>query len=180
MIRVLSKPRKNYKELITVPGNWELLCKTFPMPEGNYYFEKDQKEFMYINSLFCFVIPKESGLTKEEILEDTEINIDDWELNKVDNTIPYILNHLKSPPSWTDKERPLDMDISGSWILENKRDNIKFNFSILREYCDWMESFEYYVGFPEKKVVPRDTALIYRKTYFILNLLWKKLQSKTS
>lgn len=178
MIKILSKPKKDYKDLETHPTeDWMLLRETFPMSNYLFYFEKDGKEFMYVEDLYCFVIPKESELTVEEILEDTEINLSNWTLSKVSPEVPYILNQLKYGGMWREHgDWPIpEEDLTGTWVLNSEDTEIEF--SIKQGVCEWDEGTkEYYFGFPEKAVVPRDPALIDRKTYFIFNLLWKKLQ----
>jgi hypothetical protein len=178
MIKILSKPKKDYKDLETHPTeNWMLLRETFPIPDRLFYFEKDGKEFMYVDDLCCFVIPKESRLTVKEILGDTEIDLSNWTLSKVSSEVPYILNQLKYGGMWReDEDWPIpEEDLTGTWVLRGEDTEIEF--SIKQGVCDWNENKkEYYFGFPEKAIVPRDSALIDRKTYFIFNLLWKKLQ----
>jgi hypothetical protein len=110
-------------------------------------------------------------------LEDTEINLSNWTLSKVSSEVPYILNHLKYGGMWKEHgDWPIpEKDLTGTWVLKNEDTEIEF--SIKQEVCEWDEGRkEYYFGFPEKTVVPRDPVLIDRKTYFIFNLLWKKLQ----
>ena len=178
MIKILSKPKKDYKDLETHPTeDWLLLRETFPAAAYLFYFEKDGKEFMYVGDLCCFVIPKKSKLTVKEILGDTEIDLSNWILSKVSSEVPYILNQLKYGGMWrVDEDWPIPVeDLTGTWVLKNEDTEIKF--SIKQEVCEWDEGKkEYYFGFPEKVTVPRDPALINRKTYFIFNLLWKKLQ----
>lgn len=177
MIKILSKPKKDYKDLETYPTkDWTLLSETFPIADNLFYFEKDGKEFMYVEDLHCFVIPKESKLTIKEILEDTEINLSNWTLSKVSSEVPYILNQLKCGGMWGENGDWLipEEDLTGTWVLRSEDTEIEF--SIKQEVCEWTGEKEYYFGFPEKAVVPRDSALIDRKTYFIFNLLWKKLQ----
>lgn len=176
MIKILSKPKKDYKDLETHPTkDWMLLEETFPMADNLFYFEKDGKEFMYVKDLCCFVIPKESELTVEEILGDT-IDLSNWTLSKVSSEVPYILNQLKYGGTWRENEDwPIpEEDLTGTWVL--KSEDTEIEFSIKQEVCEWSEEKEYYFGFPEKAIIPRDPALINRKTYFIFNLLWKKLQ----
>lgn len=177
MIKILSKPKKDYKDLETHPTeDWKLLKETFPMADNLFYFEKDGKEFMYVEDLCCFVIPKESELTVKEILGDTEIDLSNWTLSKVSSEVPYILNQLKYGGTWGEHEDwPIpEEDLTGTWVLRSEDTEIEF--SIKQEVCEWRSGKEYYFGFPEKVIVPRDPALINRKTYFIFNLLWKKLQ----
>lgn len=178
MIKILSKPKKDYKDLETHPTeDWMLLKETFPYADYLFYFEKDGKEFMYVEDLCCFVIPKESELTAKEILGDTEIDLSNWTLSKISSEVPYILNQLKYGGMWRENGIwPIpEEDLTGTWVL--KSEGTEIEFSIKQEVCKWDEGKkEYYFGFPEKVVVPRDPALIDRKTYFIFNLLWKKLQ----
>ena len=177
MIKILSKSKKDYKDLETYPTkDWMLLSETFPLADYLFYFEKDGKEFMYVENLCCFVIPKESELTVKEILEDTEIDLSNWTLSKISSEVPYILNQLKYGGTWGEHgDWPIpEENLTGTWVLRSEDTEIEF--SIKQETCEWRLGKEYYFGFPEKAIVPRDPSLIDRKTYFIFNLLWKKLQ----
>ena len=185
MIKVRSRPEKNYKDIKAVYFKWDKLVeRAFKRDYENYcplfYFSKDGKEFMYIDSMMGFFLPNEYNLNILEILED-DITFSNWELKYVNRESGYLKNQLKRGFGLYE-ERILDIipkeeisDAPGSWNLLDTDTGTKIEFAISLSTSYWGSNI-LELGFPEKTLVPFNRNLIIRKELFILNIIkevWK-------
>lgn len=175
MIRLITK-EYFYSKVGEKPEYIKFCIKPLKGNKATYtkeaiYFEiPEQGFFAFLPGFNIAVVPSQYNIKAKDINKES-IDITDWEIKKIRDSVDYTLNTFRRVYIYDGKEEKEDGE-TGTYILENTRTGEKIDFSMYFYKSDYWNSL--YFAVPEKLEYPVNVDKVRKKIMFIKNiLLWK-------
>lgn len=163
--------------------NWENIYQRIT-DSGFYFFRKDDFDFVYIPKMETFLVPEDSNITKDVLLNET-VNVDDWVFEKINNEPDpnYIINWYKrSSTELYCSAFKQDVPIidkfrqnEGMYKISNETLNYEKIISI-KVLSEFHEVDSVFVCYPEKTAPKIQKEKIRKFENFLSLLIWIKMK----